>query len=100
MSINTVDEVARESRGIPMNARRKVFIAPRVRSGSTPARDIPRSRAVVLLCVELLEEAVRWRGHAIVERVAEGHPLRARPGIVDYLRQSGVGQSPDSWLLQ
>ena len=50
-----------------------------------------RSKAVVLLCVELLDEAVRWRDNAIAKRVAAGQPLRARPGIIDSLRHIPQG---------
>ena len=40
----------------------------------------------MLLCVELLDEAIRWRDNAIAEQVAAGQPLRARPSIIDSLR--------------
>ncbi len=87
MSIDTVDGVARESVRHPSEDpaqgihRAASALRKHARNGH-PAR----SKAVVLLCVELLDEAIRWRANAIAERVAQGQPMRARPGIIDSLR--------------
>ena len=97
MAINTVDGVARESARNPNESpaqgihRAASALRKYARNGH-PAR----SKAVVLLCVELLDEAVRWRANAIAERVAQGHPLRARPGIIDSLRHAPVGHQQPS----
>ena len=87
MSINTVDGVARESARNPnedpaQGIHRAASALRKCARNGHPAR----SKAVVLLCVELLDEAIRWRDNAIAEQVAAGQPLRARPGIIDSLR--------------
>ena len=92
MSIDTVDGVARESVRHPnedpaQGIHRAASALRKCARNGHPAR----SKAVVLLCVELLDAAVRWRANAIAERVAQGHPVRARPGIIDSLRHAPQG---------
>ena len=93
----TVDGLARESVRHPHEDpaqcihRAASALRKHARNGH-PAR----SKVVVLLCVELLDEAVRWRANAIAERVAQGHPLRARPGIIDSLRHAPMGHQQPS----
>ena len=87
MSINTVDGVARESarnpnEGPTQGIHRAASALRKCARNGHPAR----SKAVVLLCVNLLDEAIRWRDNAIAEQVVAGQPLRARPGIIDSLR--------------
>ena len=97
MSINTVDGVARESARHPNEDQTQGIhrVASALRKCARQGHPA-RSKAVVLLCVELLDEAVRWRANAIAERVAQGHPLRARPGIIDSLRHAPVGHQQPS----
>ena len=87
MTINTVDGVARESVRHP-NEGPAQGIHPAASALRKCARNgqPARSKAVVLLCVELLDEAIRWRDNAIAEQVAAEQPVRARPGIIDSLR--------------
>ena len=87
MSINTVDGVARESARNPhedpaQGIHRAASALRKCARNGHPAR----SKAVVLLCVDLLDAAIRWRDNAIAEQVAAGQPLRARPRIIDSLR--------------
>lgn len=87
MSINTVDEVARESARNPnedpaQGVHRAASALRKCARNGHPAR----SKAVVLRCVDLLDEAIRWRATAIAERVAAEIPLRARPTTIDSLK--------------
>ena len=102
MTINTVDGVARESarnpnEGPAQGIHRAASSLRKYARNGHPAR----SKAVVLLCVELLDEAIRWRANAIAERVAQGQPMRARPGIIDSLRYIPQGpQQPAAWTAR
>ena len=92
MTINTVDGVARESarnpnEGPAQGIHRAASALRKYARNGHPAR----SKAVVLLCVDLLDEAIRWRRNAIAERVAHGQPMRARPDIIDSLRSIPQG---------
>ena len=69
MSINTVDGVARESarnphEGPAQGIHRAASALRKCARNGHPAR----SKAVVLLCVELLDAAIRWRDNAIAEQ--------------------------------
>ena len=97
MSIDTVDGVARESVRHPnedpaQGIHRAASALRKCARNGRPAR----SKAVVLMCVELLDEAIRWRDNAIAEQVAAGQPLRERPGIIDSLRHAPVGHQQPS----
>ena len=87
MNINTVDGVARESARIPnkdpaLGIHRAASALRKSARNGHPAW----AKAVLLLCVGLLDEAIRWRDKAIVEQVAAGQSLRTRPSIIDSLR--------------
>ena len=70
MANDTVDGVARESARHPSEdpAQGIHRAASALRKCARQGHPV-RSKAVVLLCVELLDEAVRWRDNAIAKRV-------------------------------
>ena len=82
MNINIADEVGRESARNPnedpaQGIHRAASALRKCARNGHPGR----SKSDVALCVELLDEAVRWRDIAIAVQVATEQPLRAwRPG--------------------